>query len=102
MLLGKENPCVAGVTATKHLLPTHPLWLVACFRAVISCQTSFHRDFVQTDILDRGPNDGEATGLRREHVDLISSLLPRVILVAEALVEATDGARTGRATPLRV
>jgi hypothetical protein len=74
VLSGKENPCVAGVTATKHLLPTHPLWLVACLRAVISCQGSFHREFVQADILDRGPNDGETTGLGGEHIDLIGAL----------------------------
>ena len=29
---------------------------------------------MQADILDGGPNDGQATGLRREHVDLISPL----------------------------
>ena len=29
---------------------------------------------MQADILDRGPNDGETTGLRREHIDLISAL----------------------------
>ncbi len=29
---------------------------------------------MQTDILDRGPNDGEATGLRREHINLIGAL----------------------------
>jgi len=29
---------------------------------------------VQTDVLDRGPDDGQATSLRREDVDLISPL----------------------------
>ena len=29
---------------------------------------------MQADILDRGPNDGKATGLRREHVDQIGAL----------------------------
>ena len=29
---------------------------------------------MQADILDRCSNDGEATGLRREHVDLIGAL----------------------------
>src|SRR2546425_634304 len=38
------------------------------------CSDASHQEFVQTDILDRGPNDGEATGLRRKHVDLISAL----------------------------
>ena len=35
---------------------------------------SSQRDFVQTDILDRCPDDGEATGLGREHVNLIGTL----------------------------
>jgi hypothetical protein len=29
---------------------------------------------VQADILDRGPNDGETTGLGGEHIDLIGAL----------------------------
>jgi hypothetical protein len=29
---------------------------------------------MQANVLDRCPDDGEATGLRREHVDLISAL----------------------------
>ena len=29
---------------------------------------------MQVDVLDRGPDNGEATHLRREHVDLVSSL----------------------------
>jgi hypothetical protein len=29
---------------------------------------------MQMDVLDRGPDNGEATHLRREHVDLVSSL----------------------------
>ena len=33
-----------------------------------------HRDFVQANILDRGPDNGQATGLRREDVDLIGAL----------------------------
>src|SRR6266699_3617181 len=33
-----------------------------------------HRDFVQTDILDRSPDHGQTTGLRREDIDLISAL----------------------------
>jgi hypothetical protein len=35
---------------------------------------SFQREFVQADILDRGPDNGEATGLRREHINLIGAL----------------------------
>ncbi len=29
-----------------------------------------HGDFVQADVLDRGPDDRETTGLRREDVNL--------------------------------
>ena len=35
-------------------------------------QTSVMR--VQAHILDRGPNNGEATGLRREYINLIGAL----------------------------
>ena len=35
---------------------------------------SSQRDFVQTDILHRCPDDGEATGFRREHINLIGAL----------------------------
>jgi hypothetical protein len=37
-------------------------------------EASHERDFVQADILDRGPNNGEATGLRREYINLIGAL----------------------------
>ena len=33
-----------------------------------------NRDFVQADVLDRGPNNRQATGLRRENIDLIGAL----------------------------
>ena len=33
-----------------------------------------HRDFVQTDILDGGPHNRQATGLCREDIDLIGTL----------------------------
>ena len=39
-----------------------------CFEA------SLYRDFVQADILDGRPDNGETTGLRREDVDLIGAL----------------------------
>ena len=29
---------------------------------------------MKTDILDRGPDNGKATGLRREHINLIGAL----------------------------
>src|SRR6266852_3278731 len=74
MLSGKELPDVAGVTAKNHPFPNHPFWLVAFLPAVISSRTSFHRDFVQADILDRGPDNRQATALRREDIDLIGTL----------------------------
>jgi len=33
-----------------------------------------HRNFVQTDVLDRRPDNGETTGLGCEHVNLIGTL----------------------------
>jgi hypothetical protein len=35
---------------------------------------SLHRDFVQTNVLDGGPDDRQTTGLCREDLDLISPL----------------------------
>jgi hypothetical protein len=35
---------------------------------------SLHRDFVQADILDGSPDNGQATGLRGEDIDLIGAL----------------------------
>ncbi len=65
---------MADVTAKKHLFPNHPFRLVAFFTAVISSRASFHRDFVQTDVLDGGPDNRQATGLRGEYVYLIGTL----------------------------
>ena len=33
-----------------------------------------HRNFMQADVLDRGPDNGEATVLGREDVDLVGAL----------------------------
>ncbi len=41
---------------------------------MISFRASLQRDFVQTDILDGGPDNGETTGLRCEHINLIGAL----------------------------
>src|SRR6266699_1261021 len=38
------------------------------------CSDASHSEFVQADVLNCGPDDGQATGLRREHVDLIGAL----------------------------
>jgi hypothetical protein len=48
--------------------------VVAHLLAVLISPTSCQRDFVQTNVLDGRPNNREATGLCREHIDLISPL----------------------------
>jgi hypothetical protein len=73
----------------KHLFPNHPLQLVAFFTLIRRLGASLDRDFVQADILHGGPDDGEATGLRREHVDLIRAL-PHI---AEQMVNWVKSAR---------
>jgi len=65
---------VAQESAQKPL-PPEPPSLAGCWLTLASeTKADSHRDFVQADILDRGPHDGEATGLRREHIDLIGAL----------------------------
>ncbi len=45
---------------------------------VLTCASQFsrssHRDFMQANILDGGPDDRQTTGLRREHINLIGAL----------------------------
>jgi hypothetical protein len=45
---------------------------------VLTCASQFsrssHRDFMQADILDRRPDDGQATGLCGEDDDLLGAL----------------------------
>jgi hypothetical protein len=65
---------IAVTQAKKHLFPNHLSQLVAFFTVVVRFGASLHRDFVQADILDSGPDDRQATGLRREHINLISAL----------------------------
>lgn len=60
--------------AQKHLVLNHPLRLVACLRAAISARALLYGDFVQADILDGRPDDGEATGLSGEDINLIGAL----------------------------
>jgi hypothetical protein len=73
MRSAKESLCVAA-PAKKHLLPHHPLWLVAFGRLVFSSQASVQRDFVKTDVLDRRPDNRQATRFCGEDVDLIGAL----------------------------
>ncbi len=38
------------------------------------CSDASHREFVQVNVLDRGPDNREATRLRRKHVNLVGAL----------------------------
>ncbi len=80
-LAGKELLCVAAV-GKKHLCPNHPLRLVAFLTAVMSAQASFQQEFVQANILDGGPDDGEATGLGGEEEHYTLSPEFRVSIIA--------------------
>ena len=71
---GKEALGVVDVAAQKHLSPNQPEWLVAFLVAVSGIRGLLQGEFVQTNILHRGPNDAQATGFRREHVNLVSAL----------------------------
>jgi hypothetical protein len=63
----------ASALTENHLSPNHPLRLVA-LAVVISLYASFKREFVQTDVLDSCPDNGQATRLRREDVNLVGVL----------------------------
>src|SRR5260370_37236337 len=65
---------VVGGAGQKPLSPNHPFWLVAFLVPVSGVRGLLQREFVQTNILHRGPNDAQATGFRREHVNLVSAL----------------------------
>ena len=41
---------------------------------LLSASLLLHGDFSQSNALDRGPDDGQATHLRGKHVNLISAL----------------------------
>src|SRR5689334_25034601 len=74
---GKETLRMAGApqeSEQKRPLPEPPslagCWLTARFESEGGSQ----RDLVQADILDRGPDNRQATGLRRKHINLIGTL----------------------------
>jgi len=48
------------------------------------CSDGSHREFVQANVLDRGPDNREATRLRRKHINLIGAL-PHIDTVGEPL-----------------
>ena len=55
--------------------PPAPPFTAGCLFTSSNHDThSSHREFVQADVLHSRPNNREATGLRGEHVDLISPL----------------------------
>ena len=58
----------------KPPLLNHPLWLVVGSRLALSPRLDQSEMRVQADILHRGPHNRQATGLGREHVDLIGAL----------------------------
>ena len=64
----------ASFETQNHPLLNHPLWLVAGSTSRSQLWGASHRDFAQADILDRGPNNREATGLRCEDINLIGAL----------------------------
>src|SRR6266568_8359088 len=65
---------VAQESAQKPL-PPQPPSLAGCWLTLASeTKADSHRDFVQVDILDRGPHNRQATVLGREDVNLISAL----------------------------
>ena len=55
--------------------PPEPPSLAGCWLTDRSqSEAALHRDFVQTDVLDGGPDNRETTGLHREHINLIGVL----------------------------
>ena len=59
---------------TQHLPLRQPLWLVAARSRPISAELLADRNLGQANILHHRPDDGEATRLGRERVDLIGAL----------------------------
>jgi hypothetical protein len=73
-LLQEMGPVLSRYLHKKTPLPEPPI-AAGCFlyhRCVLEPHSSVMR--VQADILDRGPHDGETTGLGGEHIDLIGAL----------------------------
>jgi hypothetical protein len=65
---------VAQESAQKPL-PPEPPSLAGCWLTLASeTKADSHRDFVQADILDRGPHNRQATHLGGEDVNLIGAL----------------------------
>ena len=74
---GKETLRMAGAPPESEQKPppADPPSLAGCWlTAHFGSSGGSERDFVQADILDRGPDNRQATVLGREDVDLISPL----------------------------
>ncbi|SRR6266700_3711115 len=74
---GKETLCMAGAPPESEQKPppAEPPSLAGCWlTAHVESSAESEREFVQADILDRGPDNRQATVLGREDVDLISPL----------------------------
>jgi len=78
--LAKEEELPAVLLAKRPLEaqtppPSEPPSLAGCWLTTSSqSEVALQRDFVQTDVLDGRPDNGQATGLRGEDVDLIGAL----------------------------
>jgi hypothetical protein len=64
-LLKRKNPTSLFTTLSGWLISRH---------SVLHSQTLFQWDLVQPDILDSGPDNGQAAHFRREGINLISTL----------------------------
>jgi hypothetical protein len=67
----------------QHLHLGHPFWLVACLSRAMRSYRLADWNLGQAHILHDGPDNGHATGLRREGIDLISAL-PHIAKEAES------------------
>ncbi|SRR6266496_3394668 len=72
--LRKKEPVGCAGSSKKTPLPEPPIPAGCFFASRHQFSVALHRDFVQADILDRCPDNSQATGLRCEHVDLIGAL----------------------------
>src|SRR5258708_18667133 len=74
---GKETPCMVAVAqeSAQKPPPPKPPSLAGCWLTPGSeTKACSHRDFVQADILDRGPHNRQAAILGGEDVNLIGAL----------------------------
>ncbi len=67
------SSCYTGRPA-QSISPELPFTVGCLFTSGTQFSAASHRDFAQADILDRGPDDREATGLCREDINLIGAL----------------------------